>query len=210
MKSKIKNWIKEVLVIKEEVDFSVDNASDFKFGEYSSNLALILAKQEKKNPKVLAEELVAILDSKKINEVEKVEVAGPGFINFYLTREALKNILLKTKTGADLPSGLKGKKYILEYTVTNVLKPMHIGHLMGNIIGESLSRIIQSNGAEVKRNNYQGDVGLNIAKALWGLMQKGGKKENMPVFCVPQTHRSRYHGGTERRGRYYSSNKISN
>jgi arginyl-tRNA synthetase len=183
MKSKIKNWIKEVLVIKEEVDFSVDNASDFKFGEYSSNLALILAKQEKKNPKVLAEELVAILDSKKINEVEKVEVAGPGFINFYLTREALKNILLKTKTGADLPSGLKGKKYILEYTVTNVLKPMHIGHLMGNIIGESLSRIIQSNGAEVKRNNYQGDVGLNIAKALWGLMQKGGKKHQLKMIA---------------------------
>ncbi len=187
IKEKIKNLIRENISIIEGVDFSVDNTTDFKFGEYSSNIALMLSKKEKKNPKELALSFVSVLnqslkDPKQtkdglFGQIEKVEVAGPGFINFYLTKEAIKNILLQTKTGADLPSKLKGEKYIIEYTVTNVLKPMHIGHLMGNIIGESLSRIIQSNGAEIKRNNYQGDVGLHIAKALWGLVQKGGKKE---------------------------------
>jgi DNA gyrase/topoisomerase IV subunit A len=66
------------------------------------------------------------------------------------------------------------QKIIIEYTNTNVLKPMHIGHLMGNVIGQSLSNVFEASGAEIKRNTYQGDVGLHIAKAVWGIIRSGG------------------------------------
>jgi arginyl-tRNA synthetase len=171
----IKEWIAKSLDVK--VDFSVEPVSNLKFGDYSCNIALLLAKKEGKSPKDLADEYKNKLNEDLIKEVEKVESAPNGFLNFFLKKEYVRDVLKKTQKGEDLPNNLKGQKIIIEYTVTNVLKPMHIGHLMGNIIGESLSRIIQSNDAEVKRNNYQGDVGLHIAKAIWGLLKKGGQKE---------------------------------
>jgi arginyl-tRNA synthetase len=179
MKSKIKNWIRESLGIED--NFSVELNDNVSFGNYFSNLALLVAKtdDQKRGPKWWADGYKKILSSKleDVSIIEKIEVAPNGFLNFFLKKEAVRDILNNTKNGKELPIGLKREKTIIEYTVTNVLKPMHIGHLMGNIIGESLSRILQSNGAEVKRNNYQGDVGLHIAKALWGLVQKGGKKD---------------------------------
>ena len=63
---------------------------------------------------------------------------------------------------------LKGKKVIVEYTDPNPFKEFHIGHLMSNAIGESISRIIEFSGAEIRRVNYQWDVGLHVAKAIWG------------------------------------------
>src|SRR3990167_8607769 len=94
-----------------------------------------------------------------------------------------KNIEKILKDGPAFAKGfsLAKQKVIIEYTVTNVLKPMHIGHLLGNVIGESISRIIENSGAEVKRNNYQGDSGLHVAKAVWGILKLGGKKEGSTV-----------------------------
>ena len=174
----IKEWIVKSLDVK-DLDFSVEPNTNLKFGDYFCNIALISAKQISKNQKDLAVEYKNKLETSFIECVEKIEVAPNGFLNFFLNKEYIRDCLKRTKTGQDLPDSLKGQKIIIEYTVTNVLKPMHIGHLMGNIIGESVSRVIQSNGAEAKRNNYQGDVGLNIAKAIWGLLQKGGKKESL-------------------------------
>src|SRR3989344_1623503 len=90
----------------------------------------------------------------KIKEIEKVKVAGAGFINFYLSREfftqSIKEIL---KIGEKWGSGnsLKNQKIIIEYTDPNPFKEFHIGHLMSNAIGESISRIIEFSGAEAKR-----------------------------------------------------------
>jgi arginyl-tRNA synthetase len=170
---KIKNWIKETLKITE--DFILAHPKDIKNGDYSFFLAppKLSAKESASN------EVVIILSENKITEIEKVEVAG-GFINFYLSKnfftESVKEILAEgEKFGKnDL---LDDQKIIIEYTNTNVLKPMHIGHLVGNIMGESISRIIEYGGAEVKRNTYEGDVGLHIAKAVWGINKLGGIKE---------------------------------
>ena len=69
--------------------------------------------------------------------------------------------------------GLVKKKVFIEYTDPNPFKEFHIGHLFTNTVGESISRLFEVNGAEVKRINYQGDVGLHVACALWGMLQLG-------------------------------------
>lgn len=149
-----------------------EHPSDLSHGDYSTNVALILAKRSGKNPKDLAEEIVKYIEKPK--EVEKIEVAGVGFINFYLTKEFFVESL-KEASNKDFGKSHfnKGKKIILEYTDPNPFKIFHIGHLMTNTIGESLSRLAEFSGAEVKRVNYQGDVGLHIAKAVWGIENLG-------------------------------------
>ncbi|OHB02273.1 MAG: arginine--tRNA ligase, partial [Candidatus Zambryskibacteria bacterium RIFCSPLOWO2_01_FULL_35_19] len=175
IQQKIKDWIKEALKI--DGDFVLAHPKDIKNGDYSFF---------NHSPKT-ENDLVEVLNKNKISEIDRIEVAGK-FINFYLAKEFFvksveeinkqKENFGKNNLLLDQLSSAKGfgepRKIIIEYTNTNVLKPMHIGHLMGNVIGESISRIIESNGAEVKRNTYEGDVGLHIAKALWGILKLGG------------------------------------
>lgn len=147
-------------------------------GDYSTNIAMILAKQEKKDPKTLAKKIIAEIDPD--DDIEKIEIAGPGFINFFLSREFFANSLRVIQSeGAEWGknSTYKGKKIMVEYTDPNPFKVFHIGHLMSNTIGESIARLIEFSGAEVKRANYQGDVGPHVARAIWGLEHgKGSAK----------------------------------
>jgi arginyl-tRNA synthetase len=154
----------------EEVSF--EHPTELSHGDYSTNISLVLAKKEKQNPKELAEKILKNLDQPK--EVEKVEVAGAGFINFHLTKEFFANNLndaIKEDFGKN--ESLKGKKIILEYTDPNPFKIFHIGHLMPNVVGESLARLAEYTGAKVNRISYQGDVGLHVAQAIWGLRKEG-------------------------------------
>jgi arginyl-tRNA synthetase len=148
-------------------------------GDYMSSIALSLAKQVGKNPKALAEEIAETVTRLKLSEVEKVEVAGPGFINFYLTDGYFKKVVstvLEQENAFGNGETLSGKKIVLEYTQPNPFKPFHIGHLMSNAIGESLSRIFESQGASVIRANYQGDIGPHVAKAMYGIMKESAGK----------------------------------
>ena len=149
----------------------VEHPDDMSFGDFTTNVALAYSKELKEKPFVLAEKIVSELKNQAIPHIEKISIAGPGFINISLDRtffsESVKNIL---QDGVDIKNeSKKDQKVIIEYTNTNVLKPLHIGHLMGNIIGESLSRLYEKSGAILKRNTYQGDVGLHVAKAIWGM-----------------------------------------
>ncbi len=156
-----------------EVDFLIEKPKEQSHGDYSTNVALVVSKQLKKNPMEVAAQIVAMLKSQ---DVKNIQVVAPGFINFYLADEVfhqnLKNILKDKQFGANMD--LRNKKVIVEYTDPNILKEFHIGHLMSNSIGESISRIFQFQGAKVKRANYQSDVGLGIAKAVWGKMKNPG------------------------------------
>src|SRR5258708_1343216 len=107
-------------------------------GDYSTNVALILAKKQKKNTKKVATDLAARI---KIDGVEKVEGAGVGFINFYLSRESL------TPREQPLPQLNAGKTVMVEYTDPNPFKEFHIGHLMSNAIGEAIARMLEATGA---------------------------------------------------------------
>jgi arginyl-tRNA synthetase len=149
---------------------SVDLSDNF--GDYACNAAMVLAKQVEKNPREVAEALLAELQKKTIEHVEKIEIAGPGFINFYLSNaffvQEVQGILTEGH-GCGKSKLLDGKNILIEYTDPNPFKVFHIGHLMPNVIGEALSRVYEFGGATVKRANYQGDIGLHVAKAMWGI-----------------------------------------
>lgn len=163
-------------LIGDDLAFHIERPENAAHGDYSSNVALVLAKKEGKNPREVAEDIKnKLLGNPVAKWLEKIEIAGPGFLNFWVTKEALvKNLIdiLEKKENYGKSKLLSGKKVIVEYTDPNPFKEFHIGHLMSNSIGESLARIIGFNGAEVKRANYQGDVGLHIAKALAGFFSK--------------------------------------
>lgn len=190
MKEKIESLIKEVLKnlgIKSE-DILLEHPAENKNGDYSTNVALVHAKELGINPKELAEKIVSNLN--EINNIEKIDIAGPGFINFYLSREffaeSVKNILEQGDSWGQ-NNLLGGKKVMVEYTQPNPFKPFHIGHLMSNAIGESISRVVEFSGAKVLRANYQGDVGLHVAKAIYGMYKAGSPKdESAPASELAQ------------------------
>ncbi|MFA6227325.1 MAG: arginine--tRNA ligase [Candidatus Paceibacterota bacterium] len=152
---------------------NLEHPEDISHGDYSSNIAMILAKAVAENPREFAEKIKAEILERKPAEIEKIEVADPGFINFYLSKnfftDSVKEIL---KSGEKFGKNkdLRSQKIVVEYTDPNPFKEFHIGHLMSNSIGEAVSRIIEANGANVKRACYQGDVGLHVAKAIYGII----------------------------------------
>ncbi len=159
--------------------FVVERPSDFSHGDYSTNAALVAAKQLGKSPREVSEELKKKLQSDGVVQsvfsgmIEKIEIAGPGFINFYLSHGAIEGEVQKAANNAwaTILSDVEGKTIMVEYTDPNPFKEFHIGHLMSNTIGESIARILEHVGANVIRVNYQGDVGPHVAKALFVLLE---------------------------------------
>lgn len=151
--------------------FVVSRPQEMAHGDFATNAALSASKALKKNPREVAELLQEKLS---IDGVEKVEVAGAGYLNFFLSSDIIakevSNAANDTSYGSNTSYG--GKKIMVEYTDPNPFKEFHIGHLMSNAIGESIARLLEHSGAEVVRANYQGDVGPHVAKALFVLLEK--------------------------------------
>lgn len=154
----------------------LDHPGDSKNGDYATSIALALAKAAGEKPLSVAERIVKELEKAPHPAIENISIAGVGFINFYLTdsffAENVKTIL-STKEQWGRSDDLAGQKILVEYTQPNPFKPFHIGHLMSNTIGESLSRLVEFSGAELFRANYQGDIGPHVAKCLWALQKEG-------------------------------------
>ncbi|HPS21400.1 MAG TPA: arginine--tRNA ligase [Candidatus Paceibacterota bacterium] len=206
MKNRIKNLIKETLEkleIKVE-SFNVEHPEIFDNGDYSTNVAMVCAKKMGVNPKELAERIVEKMKEDLLAEektfIEDIAVAGPGFINFYLSRgffvEQVDEIL-KQKENWGKNRNLAGKKVMVEYTQPNPFKPFHIGHLMSNAIGESISRIVEFSGAKTVRANYQGDVGPHVAKAIYALLKFGMPEEYESITAKAQYIGELYAKGNE-------------
>lgn len=179
MENQIKKLIRDALLnLSIEVsDISLEHPAELSRGEYSTNVAMAVAKGVNANPRELAEKIVHEISRLNLDDnIEQIKVAGAGFINFYLSRNffsrSVEEILNK---GYDVGKNdsLLGKKMMVEYTDPNPFKPFHIGHLMTNAIGESIARILEHSGASVARANYQGDIGLHVAKAFYGMQKKG-------------------------------------
>jgi len=177
---KIQSTIKKI--IKDELTVEINPTNLNTFGDYTTNIAFQLAKKLKKNPLEIAKEIVFQME--KIDELEKVEVAKPGFINFWLSKKFLSQVAIDiSQNNYSFPSHHLGenKKIMIEYAQPNTHKLFHIGHLRNITIGESLARIFEAVGNKVIRTNYQGDVGLHIAKALYGI------KKNLSLINRLQT-----------------------
>lgn len=176
---KLQEIVKELT--EEDIQIEISRSNDSNHGDYSSNVAFLLSKIKKENPGVIASRIIELL-VKKYPEVFSIIDQKPnavllsyinGFINFNLPQEYLiKKVLLLAQGEFGLGKLLEGKKISLEFTDPNPFKEFHIGHLYTNTVGESLGRIFEANGATVWRADYFGDVGMHVAKALYGLQQK--------------------------------------
>ncbi len=149
----------------------LEHPSEISHGDYATSAALQYAKALGIAPRALAEQITAAIGS--IDGVDSITIAGPGFINFTLASKAIADSI-RTAQETDMwgaNGSLSGRKIMVEYTQPNPFKEFHIGHLMSNAVGESVSRLVQFSGAEVRRANYQGDVGPHVAKAIWGIQK---------------------------------------
>ena len=155
--------------LKEE-EFEVSSPKNFVFGDFASNIGFILAKKLKKAPNEITKDLV---EKVKIEEVEKVEPSG-GYLNFSLKPAV---IFKKVKFLAEASKVFSKQNFLIlfEFGQPNTHKDPHIGHLYSYILGESLVRVFETLGFDLKRANYQGDIGPHVAKCLFGIKQNWEK-----------------------------------
>lgn len=166
----LKTAVKKLGYPSDDIVLSIPKNSSF--GDYSTNLALQLAKQPSAISHQSSEEIANKIISNlgDLSYLEKAEVAGSGFINFFIKD---KEILGNLSNLSHLEKAEKEEKIMVEYGHVNPLKEIHIGHLRTFILGESICRILEAVGYQVFRANYQGDIGLHIAKAIWGIKKLG-------------------------------------
>jgi len=146
-------------------DFLIEVPKDKANGDYSSNMAMLLSRALRKAPRDIAVEIVNNISAD--SSVEKVEVAGPGFINFYLHNayiyEVLKEIEDKGEKYGHLDMG-KGKSINVEYVSANPTGPMHMGNARGGAIGDCLAAVLSAAGYDVTKEFYVNDAGAQIDK----------------------------------------------
>ncbi|MBX4199545.1 arginine--tRNA ligase [Candidatus Saccharibacteria bacterium] len=173
MTEEIKGALSEAVKVLFDVDAEPElSRPEERFGDYASNVALQLAGKLSKNPREIAEALAEKLQED--GQFEKIEVAGAGFINITLKNESLINAL---QTATQLPKTLEGQEILVEFGDPNPFKEMHIGHLYSYITGDSISKLLEAGGASVRRLSYHGDVGLHVAKAIWGMQHQPAGQE---------------------------------
>lgn len=141
----------------------IDNTKDKAHGDFASNIALALAKAAQRPPRQLAEAIVKVLP--KSPRVSKVEIAGPGFINFFLSASAQTAVVLDILNAGDRfgrnASG-GGRKVQVEYVSANPTGPLHVGHGRGAAVGDCLCRLLEATGWDVTREFYYNDAGAQI------------------------------------------------
>ncbi len=163
------------LLAGEGSSFSLDFPEDVAHGDYATNVAFVISKTKGLSPKACADECISSLYENLKDTVEKIEVAGPGFINFYLKNDVRTDEVEEIATHGIVTPRLN-EKALVEYTDPNCFKVFHIGHLMANAIGESLARIYEMRGYDVTRVCYPSDIGRNVAMGVWGVMKKSSEK----------------------------------
>jgi len=132
-------------------------------GDFSTNLAMLLAKPLRKNPRIIAEELINALPAS--SEVAKAEIAGVGFINFFLasgTKARIVPQILQAGEKFGLSNAGKGHKVMVEFVSANPTGPLHVGHGRGAAVGDCLSRLLVATGWDVTREFYYNDAGAQI------------------------------------------------
>ncbi len=182
MKGKGKNFkIMELLTIKLKKLFSeninnifgadytekvdIQNSTKKEFGDFQTNFAMVSSKLIGKNPRDIANTLVNNFEKNDI--IEKLEIAGPGFINIYLKNSFLNEEIKKVENEKyDFSFLNTDKTVIIDYSSPNIAKRMHIGHLRSTIIGDSIKRILQFLGFHTLADNHIGDWGTQFGKLI--------------------------------------------
>lgn len=172
----IQKTIKDLIgtVVGREVAITLEHPASLEHGDFSTNIAMQQAKNTDKSPRELAVEIASAIPTHP--HIAKVDVAGPGFINFYLSDvffiDSIHHILAEDAKWGNTTS-LAGKRVMVEYTDPNPFKELHIGHLVPNSLGVAIARLVGRSGAEVREVTFQGDVGMHVAKAVYGMQHMG-------------------------------------
>ena len=157
-----------------EIEPEVTPAPEEMGADYASNVAMKLAKEVHKNPR----EVASMLAEAMSEGVFRVEVAGPGFLNFISPDEYYDEKIAKMAVGEgefvkNIPlDEYDGKTVVAEFSDPNPFKVLHVGHLYTSVVGDSISRLLELAGAKVVRANFGGDVGLHVAKTLYALRKR--------------------------------------
>ncbi len=163
------NAMKSVFGLEDaEVNLGVAPTNNEKFGDYQCNAAMTLTKLLKKAPRQIAQEFV---DAAELPEfVEKIEIAGPGFINFHLSNAALAEYIQSLENDPSLGTARvgEGKTVVIDYSGPNVAKPMHIGHIRSTVIGNAIDRLYRFLGYDVIADNHLGDWGTQFGLMMIG------------------------------------------
>jgi len=143
--------------------FVVERTRSREHGDFATNAAMLLTKVAGRKPREVAEALVAALP--KGGLIDRVEIAGPGFINFFLGRDAYKNLLSEVFTqGNDFGRNASGQGRMVgvEYVSANPTGPLHVGHGRNAVLGDCLARLLGATGHDVRREFYYNDAGVQI------------------------------------------------
>lgn len=175
MKDSIRNLIQQALsrlvaegILPEGLNptIQVENTRDRSNGDFASNIAMMLAKPAAMKPRELAEKIVTALPAD--NRISKVEIAGPGFLNFFQNGEALARRLEAALADTRLGVRKTGstQRVVVDLSSPNLAKEMHVGHLRSTIIGDGVARVLEFLGDTVIRQNHVGDWGTQFGMLL--------------------------------------------
>ncbi|MEE4374031.1 arginine--tRNA ligase [Pseudomonas alliivorans] len=157
----------------------VENARDKTHGDFASNIAMMLAKPAGMKPRDLAEKLIAALPADE--QVSKVEIAGPGFLNFFQNTQALAARLDAALTDPHLAVRKAGpaQRVVVDLSAPNLAKEMHVGHLRSTIIGDGVANVLGFLGDTVIRQNHVGDWGTQFGMLLAYLQEKPATSDEL-------------------------------
>ncbi|WP_369901684.1 arginine--tRNA ligase [Bacillus manliponensis] len=179
--------VKAELATAEQIpNVVLETPKDKTHGDFSTNMAMQLARVAKKAPRMIAEELIANFEKEKAS-IEKIEIAGPGFINFYMDNSYLTD-LIPTILEADANYGEtntgKGEKVQVEFVSANPTGDLHLGHARGAAVGDTLCNVLAKAGYDVSREYYINDAGNQIHNLALSVearyMQALGLEKEMP------------------------------
>lgn len=183
----IEKSIQQANIVESIPEIKIEIPKDTKNGDYATNIAMVLTKLAKRNPREIAQLIVDHLDTEAAH-VKKIDIAGPGFINFYLDSSYLNAVIdqaleLDTQFGRVAES--KKKKILVEYVSANPTGDLHIGHARNAAVGDTLCNILDAAGYDVTREYYINDAGnqiTNLAKSIEArYLQHLGQKAEMPA-----------------------------
>ncbi|MCK5819887.1 MAG: arginine--tRNA ligase [Psychromonas sp.] len=198
MKTKIQKLLEQSIatlhsqgIIPKDIEprITIDRTKDKSHGDFANNLALILAKPLKQNPRELAQIIVQNIPVSDL--ILKMEIAGPGFINFFLNPHYLELQVASAYDNSHLKVKISAtpQTIVVDYSSPNLAKEMHVGHLRSTIIGDAVARTLEFLGNKVIRQNHVGDWGTQFGMLLAYMEELRGKGEvinktlaNLEVF----------------------------
>ncbi|QUR94789.1 arginine--tRNA ligase [Macrococcoides canis] len=182
----IKQAILKAELVAEVPEIKIENPKDTKNGDYATNIAMVLTKLAKRNPREIAQAIVDNIDVQKA-DVSKIDIAGPGFINFYMDNGYLTEIITEALTKkADFGKGApKNERILVEYVSANPTGSLHIGHARNAAVGDTLCNVLSAAGYDVLREYYINDAGKQIENLAYSIearfLQALGEEKELPA-----------------------------